>query len=162
MARLVITLGTFDLPHQGHVFLLQQCRKIAGEDGRVAVAVNPDGFVQEFKGITPAMKTEERMKILREFRSVDFVVPNTGWENGGWTIDWIRSEAEAYALENEIQYTNTFLVIGTDWAPPKDYYGQLGIDQGWLDSRNITMLYVPRIEGYSSTEVRERIRNVSA
>ena len=151
--RLVITLGTFDLAHPGHVFLLQQCRRIAGKDGKVIATVNPSAFVEEFKGKAPVMHEDERKAVLREFKSVDEVHTNKYAGDGGKTIDWILQST--YGTYKD--YAEVFLVIGTDWAPPKDYYAQLGITQEWLDKRNITMVYIPRIGGFSSTELKQRI-----
>ena len=150
--RLVITLGTFDLPHPGHVFLFEQCRQIAGPDGHVSVSVNPDDFVERFKGSPPVMTEDERLRVIRGFRDVDTVYVNQSAEDGGETIDNIM-----YDYDHDQTAFDTFLVIGTDWAPPKDYYGQLGIDQAWLGNRGICMIYIPRFSYYSSSDLKERI-----
>lgn len=141
---IVLTMGTFDLPHSGHMHLFEQCKKIAGsgEDGFVHVGLNPDRFVAEFKGRPPIQTYEERRSIIRANRYVDFVHQTPG--------------ADAKPL---IELVNPdFLVIGSDWAPPKDYYGQLQITPEWLHMRDIALLYLDRWSLHSSTELKARIR----
>jgi hypothetical protein len=46
-----------------------------------------------------------------------------------------------------------YLAIGSDWAR-KNYYEQIGVSQDWLDEQNITLVYVPRFPGISTTELR--------
>lgn len=120
----VLTLGTFDLVHPGHVALFRECRKLAG-DGRVVVAVNLDGFVTRFKHRAPVMTWTQRAEVIRSIRYVDEVLEN----NGNYQPDLIESVRPDW------------LVIGVDWAT-KDYYGQLGITPQWLAERGITLLYV--------------------
>lgn len=141
--NVVLTMGTFDLFHAGHVFLLEQCRKLAGPTGKVVVALNADAFVREFKGEAPAHTLHQRTRILGACRHVDEVVENTGGHDAIPTIVAVKP---------------TLLVIGQDWAL-KDYYAQLGIDQHWLDDKAISLVYIPRPVGAeSSTDVRRRVR----
>ena len=51
-----------------------------------------------------------------------------------------------------------FVAIGDDWAPPKDYYGQMGFTKEWLNSNEITLVYIDRNTGMSSTTIRERLK----
>jgi glycerol-3-phosphate cytidylyltransferase len=141
----VYTGGTFDLFHVGHVQLLAACRKIAGPDGTVIVAVNEDEFVEEFKGIKPTMSQTDRMKVLGSCKYVDKVVFNWGRTNSVETIERVGPV--------------DFVVIGTDWAPPKDYYGQMGFTKEWLNDNEITLVYVDRNTGMSSTTIRERLKS---
>lgn len=137
----VLTMGTFDLFHDGHVFLLSQCRKLAGA-GQVVVALNTDEFVARFKS-EPTHSLLARAVIIGACRYVDQVITNTGDENAKVVLEKVAP---------------TWLVIGQDWAC-RDYYGQLGITQDWLNAAGISLVYVPRPDGtMSSTEVRERIR----
>lgn len=141
----VYTGGTFDLFHIGHVQLLAACRKIAGPDGKVIVAVNEDEFVEHFKGIKPTLSLNDRMDVVRACRHVDRVVPNFGWSDSKVVIEG----------EGPID----FIAIGDDWAPPKDYYSQMGFTKEWLNENQITLVYVDRNTGMSSTTIRERLRN---
>lgn len=142
---IVYTGGTFDLPHLGHVRLLKNCRKIAGEGGKVVVALNTDEFIAKFKGHKPIMSYIERKEVLENLRFVDEVVPNEKGADSRPTILKVKPD---------------FIVIGTDWAQ-KDYYKQMGFTQDWLDEHKITLCYVPYTVGVSSTIVKARVRRSS-
>jgi cytidyltransferase-like protein len=142
---IVYTGGTFDLFHVGHVQLLAACRKIAGPDGTVIVAVNEDEFVEEFKGVKPTLSLADRIKVLESCRYVDRVVPNFGRQDSTLTIEGVG------AID--------FIAIGDDWSPPKDYYSQMGFTKEWLNENEITLVYVDRNTGMSSTTIRERLRS---
>ena len=142
---IVYTGGTFDLFHVGHVQLLAACRKIAGPDGKVIVAVNEDEFVEKFKGVKPTLSLIDRMKVLESCRYVDEVIGNFGWQDSTVTITHVGPV--------------DFVVIGDDWAPPKDYYIQMGFTKDWLNENEITLVYVDRNTGMSSTTIRQRLSN---
>ena len=142
---IVYTGGTFDLFHVGHVQLLAACRKIAGPDGTVIVGVNEDEFVENFKGIKPTLSLEDRIKVLESCRYVDKVVPNIGRENSTITIERVGPV--------------DFVAIGDDWAPPKDYYAQMGFTPEWIKEKEITLVFIDRNTGMPSTTIRERLRN---
>jgi glycerol-3-phosphate cytidylyltransferase len=139
--------GTFDLFHMGHVQLLAGCRKIAGPDGKVIVALNPDEFVEKFKGIRPTMSLSERVAVVSACKYVDHVVVNHGWQFSTMTIEEVTKE-----------WPIDFVAIGDDWAPPKDYYAQMGFTKEWFDQNDITLVYIDRNTGMSSTKIRERLR----
>lgn len=136
--KVVYTGGTFDLLHWGHVNFLQQCAEL----GRVVVSLNPDEFVQAYKGSPPVMTYKERERMLRALGCVYDVVPNEGGTDSSMAIDKVKPN---------------ILAIGSDWAT-KDYYGQMGITQDWLDERGIWMVYINRTKGVSTTDIKERIK----
>lgn len=139
MARMnVLTLGSFDLVHPGHVGLFRRCRELAGPRGRVVVAVNTDEFVARFKR-RPTMTTGERVSMIRAMRDVDHVLTNDGNDQPA-LIAGINPH---------------LIVIGSDWAR-KPYLPQLGIDQDFLDAHNIALAYVPRTGDWSTTEIMSR------
>lgn len=140
----VYTGGTFDLFHIGHVQLLGACRKIAGPDGKVIVALNSDEFVEDFKGLRPTMSLPERMTVVLSCKYVDAVVENIGRNDSTKTIT-------KYGPVD-------FVAIGDDWAPPKDYYTQMGFTKEWLHENGITLLFIDRSTGMSSTLIRSRLR----
>lgn len=142
----VYTGGTFDMFHIGHVQLLRACRRIAGESGQVIVALNTDEFIEKFKGAKPILSYADREAVLRSNRYVDTVVPNIGGENSTLTI-------EKYGPVD-------FVAIGSDWAPPKDYYGQMGFTVQWLNDNDITLVYVDRNTGMSTTEIKQRMKKI--
>lgn len=137
---IVYTAGTFDLLHLGHINFLKQCKRIAGIDGKVIVALNPDEFVGTFKGNTPVMTYAERESILKEMPYVDKVIPNSGGADAKVSIEQVMPD---------------IIVIGSDWAR-KDYYKQMNFTQDWLDERNIMLCYVPYTKGISTTEIKRR------
>ena len=139
----VYTGGTFDLFHAGHVKFLKQCKKIAGQDGRVVVSLNTDEFIEAYKGKAPVMSFAERKAILMGCRYVDSVVENIGGADSKPAI---------------LNVLPDFVVIGDDWAK-KDYYAQMQFTQAWLDEMQIVLCYVPYTQGISTTELKKRIVN---
>jgi cytidyltransferase-like protein len=139
----VYTGGTFDMFHAGHAALLAQCRKLAGEDGRVVVALNSDAFIATYKGRPPVCTYREREAVLWACRYVDEVIPNRLGADSRPTIDEIRPD---------------IIAIGVDWAS-KDYHRQMGFDQAWLDARNITLVYLAHAysDTLSSSDIKTRL-----
>ena len=74
-------------------------------------------------------------------RSVDQVIANTGGADSKPAI---------------LEVMPDFIVIGSDWAK-KDYYAQMQFTQGWLNSLEICLVYVPYTEGISTTDLKKRI-----
>lgn len=138
---IIYTGGTFDMFHAGHAFLLQQCRKLAGPDGRVVVALNTDVFVGAYKGKPPVCSYAEREAVLLAVRHVDEVIKNSHGSDSKPAIEAVRPD---------------IIAIGVDWAM-KDYYGQMGFTAQWLDDHNISLVYLPHPRVISSTEVKNRI-----
>jgi len=149
MSNVVYTGGTFDLFHEGHVELLRSCKRIAGPDGIVVVALNTDEFITRFKINPPVQSYREREVVLTSCRYVDMVVPNVGEENSKITI-------EKFMLDN--QRPVDIVAVGSDWAG-RDYYGQMGFTKAWLDSLDITLVYVDRRTGMSTTKIKDKLRN---
>lgn len=139
MGLKVYTGGTFDLFHAGHVNFLKRCSEI----GSVTVALNTDDFIAQYKGKYPWMTLSERRAVLEACRWVDEVVVNRFGADSKPTIEELEPDVVA---------------IGSDWAR-KDYYKQMQFTQDWLDSKNISLLYIPYTEGISSTELKERARD---
>jgi cytidyltransferase-like protein len=138
----VLTMGTFDTIHVGHLYLFDQCKRIAGSDGKVIATVNTDRFVEEYKGKPPAQNQRDRKAMVEGIRSVDEV----------WLLDQQDAKPTINALNPD------FIVIGVDWAPPKDYYAQLQITQEFLNERDIALLYLDRLGDHSSTNLKAKIR----
>ncbi len=139
----VLTIGTFDTLHPGHLELLAGCRQMVGPDGKVFVGVNRDGFVERYKGRVPTQPLAHRMEILRSLALVDDVFVNLGDEDSGLLIDVVRPDA---------------LAIGDDWLDPnydqRRYMKQLGVTLEWLAERGLRVTYLPRTRGVSSSGIR--------
>lgn len=136
----VLTLGTFDPPHPGHVGLFAQCRRIA-QGGDVVVAVNSDQFILNYRGKAPLMSEKDRAGVIAGFRDVDEVVINRELLGQALLIEDVNPDC---------------IVIGQDWAL-KDYLAQIRVTQRWLDDHNIQLCYVPRTGGWSSTEIKNAV-----
>ena len=71
----VITYGTYDLFHIGHLKLLQRAKNLAGEGGKLIVAVSTDRFNWVEKHKRCAIPDWQRMEIVGALRCVDQVIP---------------------------------------------------------------------------------------
>ena len=132
----VLTIGTFDILHFGHVAFLRQCEKLGTE---LVVGVNSDEFVQSFKP-APIMTEDERLHAIRQFGYCAKLNISAGRD----LIAAVRPDV---------------LAIGSDYAR-KDYYAQIDVTQDWLDERKITLAYIPYVQALpiSTSEIRRRIR----
>lgn len=97
----IITYGTFDLFHIGHLNLLKRL----SEMGRLTVAVSTDEF-NEGKGKKTIIPFDQRIEIVRGCRYVHQAIPEVSWEQ---KVDDIKS-----------YHIDTF-VIGDDWQGKFDF-----------------------------------------
>lgn len=97
----VITYGTFDLFHIGHLRLLQRL----SEMGELTVAVSTDEF-NAGKGKKTIIPFEHRIEIVRSIRYVHRAIPEESWEQ---KIDDVKK----YGIDR--------FVIGEDWAGKFDF-----------------------------------------
>lgn len=143
---IVLTIGSFDALHVGHLELLRECRRLAGADGRVVVGVNSDAFISAYKGHLPLQPYDQRAEMLMACRYVALVVPNVG-------------DADARPIIEAIH--PNLLAIGDDWLDhghdERRYFAQLGVTPEWMTERGLWVEYVPRTRGTSSTAIRERL-----
>src|SRR5690554_1600961 len=72
----IITYGTYDLLHRGHVNMLRRAKEMGDY---LIVALSTDEF-NEGKGKTCYYTYEERKEILEAIKYVDLVIPETNWE----------------------------------------------------------------------------------
>jgi glycerol-3-phosphate cytidylyltransferase len=143
----VLTIGTFDGLHVGHLELLRGCRAIAGDnrdEARVIAGVNTDAFVERYKGKPPVHPYAHRAELVDAVRFVDTVLPNMGDEDAKPLIEAVAADV---------------IVIGDDWLDEgRDetrYMRQLDVTQGWLTQRGIRIVYLPRTRGVSSSALRK-------
>jgi glycerol-3-phosphate cytidylyltransferase len=135
----IYSQGSYDILHSGHVNILRKCRKLAGKDGKVVVALTSDAFYKEYRGYEPAKPFSERKALLGEFRDVDEIVEAT----------------KETTREQILRLNPDFVVLGSDWAS-KDVYEQYGMSKEELDPY---LVFFPYTTTISSTQIKERIKN---
>lgn len=138
----LLTIGTFDPLHVGHVELFAAMRRLAGEGpDAVYVGVNGDEFVARIKRRPPVMPGEQRRALIEACRSVDMGLIHDG---------------DTRAMVVNVK--PDFMVLGMDWAT-KDIYDQWGIGREWLAEQGIGVLYVDHAHScdVTSTMLRQRM-----
>ncbi|WP_338211549.1 glycerol-3-phosphate cytidylyltransferase [Lactiplantibacillus paraxiangfangensis] len=120
----VITYGTFDLLHKGHIRLLKRAKALGDH---LTVCVSTDEF-NAIKGKKAYTSFEDRKYILEAIRYVDEVIPEKDW---GQKISDV--------VDNHI---DTF-VMGDDWAGKFDFLKDY-----------CEVIYLPRTEGISTTKIK--------
>lgn len=123
----VITYGTFDLLHYGHISLLKRAKELGDY---LVVALSTDEF-NAIKGKRAHFSYEERKVILEAIRYVDEIIPENEWEQ---KITDVR--------ENNIDV----FVIGDDWKGKFDFLKEY-----------CEVVYLPRTEGISTTQIKEEL-----
>lgn len=99
----VITYGTFDLLHYGHINLLQRAKALGDY---LIVALSTDEFNSIEKNKVTYFTYEERKRLLEAIRYVDLVIPEENWEQK-------ITDVQEYRVD-------TF-VIGDDWTGKFDF-----------------------------------------
>jgi rfaE bifunctional protein nucleotidyltransferase chain/domain len=133
--KVAFTNGCFDLLHRGHVHVLRQARACGDV---LIVGINSDESVKQIKGSTrPVLPESDRCELLGAMEMVDFVI--------------LFNESDPYDLIAAIQ--PDVLVKGGDWNSEKIIGADLVEEAGG------SVVVVPYIKGFSTTEIIERIRN---
>jgi glycerol-3-phosphate cytidylyltransferase len=125
----VITFGTFDIFHVGHLHLLERCRALGDH---LIVGVSTDELNESKKGRRPVYSLEERCRILRALRAVDEVFVEESLEA---KADYVR------------QYRADIAAMGDDWAGRFDFLSPI-----------CRVVYLPRTPSISTTATIEKIR----
>ena len=129
MNDVVITFGTFDVFHVGHLRILERART-HGE--HLVVGVSTDQLNSEKKGRPPVYTQSERLEIVKALKCVDEVFLEESLEQKG---EYIK------------RYKADVLVMGEDWKGKFDEFRNL-----------CEVVYLPRTPAISTTEVIEKIR----
>lgn len=136
MERLVLTVGTWDVPHMGHAIFLKRASLI----GPLVVGINTDDYVARYKGKKPIFSLSERR----------YLVEMLGFAVG--TVE--NNQDDLLPLLKEVK--PKFLVIGSDWGDR--YFEQIGLNNFQLNELGITMLYLPYTKEISTTLIKERCK----
>ena len=122
----VITYGTFDLLHYGHINLLRRAKALGDY---LIVALSTDNFNRNLKSKENYFDYKTREKMLYAIRYVDLVIPEENWEQ--------KSE------DVKLYKVDTF-VMGDDWEGKFDFLKEL-----------CEVVYLPKTPEISSTMIRE-------
>ena len=131
MAKTVITYGTFDLFHIGHLKLLQRIKNLGD---RLIVAVSTDEF-NALKGKKTIIPYEQRAEIVSNIKCVDLVIPENNWEQ---------------KVEDIKKYNVDIFTMGNDWEGKFDFLKEY-----------CEVVYLDRTEGISSTQLKQTLKSFS-
>jgi len=126
--KTILTYGTFDLFHIGHLRLLQRLRSLGD---RLIVGVSTDEF-NHLKGKKTVVPFVDRIEIVSALRCVDLAIPETCWEQK--VSDIKEHEVSVFGM-------------GSDWANRFDELKE-----------HCEVVYLPRTEGISSTHIRRTLK----
>lgn len=124
----VITYGTFDLLHYGHIQLLRRAKALGDY---LIVALSTDEFNSRCKGKHSYFDYAQRKLLLEAVRYVDLVIPEESWEQK-------LRDIEIYHIDT--------VVMGDDWAGKFDFLGSA-----------CQVVYLPRTPEISTTRIRQEL-----
>ncbi len=122
--KVVLTYGTFDLLHKGHVRLLKRAKSLGDY---LIVAISSDEF-NAIKGKKSYFSYEDRKEILEAMSVVDEVIPEICWEQ---------------KIEDVKKHNVDVFVMGDDWEGKFDFLKEY-----------CEVVYLPRTEGISATKIK--------
>ena len=130
----VITYGTFDLLHYGHINLLRRAKELGDY---LIVGLSTDEFNLNEKHKKSVLSFEQRKELLSAIRYVDEVIPEESWEQK-------RSDIHKYGID--------CFCMGSDWAGKFDFLREEGAE----------VVYFERTPDISSTAIKEGIAATDA
>lgn len=125
----VLTYGTFDLLHYGHIRLLKRAKALGDY---LIVALSTDEF-NAGKGKKAYHDYETRKEMLEAVRYVDLVIPEENWEQ---------------KVDDVLNYKVDTVVMGGDWK---------GSDRFEYLREHCELVYLDRTEGVSTTQIKEEL-----
>lgn len=129
MKKTVITYGTFDMFHIGHLKLLQRLAKLGDE---LIVAVSSDEF-NKVKNKTVLIPYEQRAEIVANIKCVDKVIAEENWEQK--VLDIQKYNVDVFA-------------IGNDWEGKFDFLKEY-----------CEVVYLERTKDISTTQLKKSLTN---
>lgn len=123
--RRVITYGTFDLLHCGHINLLRRARE---QGDYLIVALSTDEFNWNEKRKKSYFSYEDRKRMLEAIRYVDLVIPEESWDQKITDVD---------------KYHVDVFVMGDDWKGKFDFLKD-----------KCEVVYLPRTPEISTTKIK--------
>lgn len=129
MSKTIVTFGTYDLFHIGHLRILQRAAKMGQ---RLVVGVSSDVLNQKKKGVYPIYNENDRMEIVEAIGCVSEVFLEESLDKKG---EYLR------------EYSADALVMGDDWCGVFDCYSDI-----------CEVLYLPRTDNISTTYFKDKIK----
>lgn len=126
----IITYGTFDLLHYGHINLLRRAKQ---QGDYLIVALSTDEFNLNSKNKVCYFSYEKRKALLEAIRYVDLVIPENHWDQ---KIDDVK-----------LYHVDKF-VMGDDWEGKFDFLKD-----------HCEVIYLPRTPEISTTKIKEDIKS---
>lgn len=128
--RKVLTYGTFDLLHHGHINLLKRAKELGDY---LVVGLSSDEFNQ-IKNKKSYYSYEQRKMILEAIRYVDEVIPENTWEQ---------------KVHDVKKHNIDVFVMGDDWEGKFDFLKDY-----------CEVVYLPRTVGISTTQIKRELKAV--
>ena len=125
--KIVLTYGTFDMFHIGHLNLLNRLKNLGS---KLIVAVSTDEF-NSIKGKKTLIPFEQRALIVQNIKCVDMVISEENWEQ---KIDDIK------------KYNVDIFAMGDDWKGKFDFLKDY-----------CEVIYLPRTQNISTTELKKEL-----
>ena len=124
----VLTYGTFDLLHKGHINLIKRAKSLGDN---LIVGLSTDEFNRE-KHKKSYFTFSQRKELLSTIEDIDLIIPENSWDQ---------------KIKDIQQYQIDILVMGSDWTGKFDYL------KDYCD-----VIYLPRTEYISTTDIKEEIK----
>ena len=126
----VITYGSFDLLHYGHINLLKRAKELGDY---LIVCLSTDEFNEKEKNKKAYFSYEKRKMLLEAVRYVDLVIPEENWEQKVTDIH---------------EYHEDVFAMGDDWEGKFDFLKKEGVD----------VVYIPRTPEISTTQIKQDLK----
>lgn len=123
----VLTYGTFDLLHFGHIEILRRAKELGDY---LVVAVSTDEF-NAIKNKKAYHNYETRKKMLEAIRYVDLVIPEKNWQQK-------KDDVKDYKIDT--------VVMGSDWEGNENFEVLKDLCE---------VVYLPRTKGISTTKIKK-------
>jgi glycerol-3-phosphate cytidylyltransferase len=127
--KIIITYGTFDMFHIGHLRLLQRLKSLGDE---LIVAVSTDEF-NKLKNKKVMIPYEQRAEIIENIKCVTKVIPEDNWEQ---------------KVEDIKKYNIDIFAIGDDWKGKFDFL-----------KKDCEVVYLERTKNISTTKLKKSLSN---
>ena len=127
---IILTFGTFDLIHSGHIKILKRSRELGDS---LVVGISTDAFSFSKKQKNPIYTQEQRKEILESIKYVDEVFYEEAFD-----------KKRQYIIDHKAD----ILVMGDDWKGKFDEFNDI-----------CKVVYLPRTPSISTTEIIEIIKN---